>query len=256
MLDVPRLSARRLLRALGHVVVHVFPSRCFACERALPYDQLHGACASCWASLASAPRARCRVCAIPVAAGPSCLRCAARPLPIDWTVAALTYDALARRFLLRAKSGGRPEILRALGAQLAAAVTVSGVGRGVDLVVPIPSSRRSRWRRGFQPATELARSLARPIANDVLSRRGFGGSPAKAQGAAARWALAGRAIVVRRDVRGARVLLIDDVLTTGATAAGCADALRAAGAIEVRAAVWARTPERSAGFDRSPRPPL
>ena len=249
------------MRALGRLVVHVFPARCFACDRPLPYEQLHGACAVCWTALSTVPVDRCRRCAIPVAASRgSCLRCASRPLPIDWTVAALSYDALARRFLLRAKSGGRREIFRDLGAQLAAAIAISGIAQGIDLVVPVPSSRLSTWRRGFQPATELARALTRgagpPLAARVLGRTGFGGPPAKAQGAAARWAIAGRAIVVRRDVRAARVLLIDDVLTTGATAVGCARALREAGAIEVRAAVWARTPEPSGGFDRSPRRPL
>jgi len=257
----PGRSARRAARALARLVVHLFPSRCFACDRPLPFEQLHGACAVCWAALSVAPVDRCPRCAIPVAAsGRECLECVIRPLPIDRIVAALSYDALARRFLLRAKGGGRPEILRDLGAQLAAAVAISGIAEGVDLVVPVPSSRLSGWRRGFQPATELAKALARGtghrVAAGVLGRTGFGGSPAKAHRAAARWALARHSIVVRRDVRGTRVLLIDDVLTTGATAAGCARALREAGAIEVRAAVWARTPAPSGGFDRNPRRPL
>jgi predicted amidophosphoribosyltransferase len=258
-----RAFARLASGWLGEAAVHLFPSRCFSCERPLPRVQLLGACTVCWASLSTGPRARCNRCALPLPDGAAgdgpahgrCARCAIRPLPFDRAVAAVVYDARARRFLLRAKDGQRPEILRPLAGQLAAAVAVSGAADRIDGIVPVPSSPLAHWRRGFNPARELALELARaaglPLLDGVLRKRRFGGPAMKGLGAPARWAGAGRSIAPRRMVPGARILLVDDVLTTGATAAACAAALRSAGAVEVRVAVWARTPSPGAGFDHS-----
>jgi len=263
MATLPRVTARLATRWFGHAAVWLFPSRCFACGRPLPRVQLLGACIPCWTALAGVPRPRCNRCALPLPdgavddgpAGGRCARCAIRPLPFDRAVAAVDYDAGARQFLLRAKSGHRAEILRPLAGQLAAAVSVSRLADGIDGVVPVPSSVVARWRRGFNPAKELADELAKavglPLLDGVLRKRGFGGPPVKGLRARERWAGAGRSIALRRMVPGAKILLVDDVLTTGATAAACANALRAAGAVEIRLAVWARTPSFPAGFDRS-----
>jgi predicted amidophosphoribosyltransferase len=176
-------------------------------------------------------------------------------LPFDRAVAAVDYDSRARRFLLRAKNGNRAEILRPLAGQLAAAVSISGLADGLDGVVPVPSSIVARWRRGFNPAKELADELAKavglPLLDGAIRKRGLGGPAVKGLTARERWVGAGRSIASRRMVTGAKLLLVDDVLTTGATAAACANALRAAGAVEIRVAVWARTPSFPAGFDRS-----
>jgi ComF family protein len=247
-------------RWLQAAAVHVFPSRCFACERVLPRFHYLGACAECWASLAPLSRPSCPRCALPLPPsarldGPAagrCARCALHPLSLDETVAAVLYDTAARRFLLRAKDQRRREILRPLGAQLAVVVKASGVLDRVDAMIPVPSARLARWRRGFDPAAEIAREIERttglPLLHAVLRQRSFAGPAAKALGAAARWRRAERKIVARRAVAGLKILLVDDVLTTGSTAAACADVLRRAGAAEVRAAVWARTPSPAASF--------
>src|SRR5258706_5788469 len=183
MANSPRALARLAARWLGEVAVHVFPSRCFACERSIPRIQLLGACTLCWASLSRGPRPGCNRCALPLPDGASddgpargrCARCVIRPLPFDRAVAAVLYDATARRFLLRAKNGHRSEILGPLAGQLAAAVAVSHMADGIDGVVPVPSFALTRWRRGLDPAKTLARELARsaglPLVDDVLRKR-------------------------------------------------------------------------------------
>jgi predicted amidophosphoribosyltransferase len=172
----------------------------------------------------------------------------------------VTYNDLARRFLLRGKDGHRPELLRQLAGQLASTISVSEVLQGVAGIVPVPSSSLSRWRRGFDPASVLARELAAlagvPLWDGVLRRRRLAGPAAKALGAPARRAWAQGAFAARARVPEAPVLLVDDVLTTGATASACAAALRSAGAREVRVAVWARTPSPGTTFDRSSGTPL
>jgi len=256
-----RVLARTAARWLGEAAVWAFPSRCFSCERPLQRIQLLGACMTCWSSLGGGFRARCDRCALPLpdaadASGPArgcCARCVIRPLPFERAVAAVDYGPGARQFLLRAKNGHRIEILRPLAEQLSQVVRLARLAEGLDGIVPVPSSLVSRWRRGFNPARQLAHVLARttglPLFDRVLLKRGLGGPAVKGLNAPARWVGAGRGIAARRMIPGARLLLVDDVLTTGATASACAQALRNAGAVEIRVAVWARTPRFPAGFD-------
>jgi predicted amidophosphoribosyltransferase len=259
-----RSLARRAHRLLDEAAFWLFPSRCFACAGLLPRVQLVGACLPCWTSLAAGPQLRCRRCALRLPdrasangpAGGCCVRCAIRPLPFDRAVAAVDYDGNARCFLLRAKRAHKPEVLGPLAGQLFAAVSLARLADGIDGIVPVPSALPARWRRGFNPARELARELARatgyPLLDGLLRKRGILGPAVKMLKGRARWEGAARGIVAGRPFPGAKLLLVDDVLTTGATAAACSAALRSAGAAEVRVAVWARTPSLVSGFDRSP----
>jgi predicted amidophosphoribosyltransferase len=234
-----------LRKAWGFLAVHLLPARCFVCGESLPALQHLGSCAPCWTRLAPLRAPACRFCALPLPGeGERCARCALRPFPLDALTAAFVYDEVARRFLLRAKSAGRRELLIPFGRQLAAAVRSSGMARGIDVVVAVPSSPLARLRRGFDPAATIAKELAAelriPFDRAALARRVRPGGPAKSLGASARRAAVSRAFVAR-STAARTVLLVDDVLTTGATASACAGALRGAGATTVRAAVWART---------------
>ena len=183
-----------------------------------------------------------------------CSGCLLAPLPLDGAASAVVYDGLARSFLLRAKLGGRPEILPALGRQLAEMLAL-GAPAGLTAVVPVPAHPWVRLRRGFDPAREVARPVARalglPVRRRWLRRRWTGPRAVKRLGAGERTRALSAAFVASRRCEGQRILLVDDVMTTGATASACARSLRRAGASAVWVATWARTPWRGPErFDR------
>ncbi|HQR47417.1 MAG TPA: phosphoribosyltransferase family protein, partial [Thermoanaerobaculia bacterium] len=131
--------------------------------------------------------------------------------------------------------------------RLAAAVRGEGLD-GLDAVVPIPSPRRRNRERGYDPAALLGEELARRLDLPLLPAlsRVKETPPQSRLTAAERRANVAGAFRARASAAGRSLLVVDDVLTTGATAFAAAEALRAAGARRVALAVLARTPERDA----------
>jgi predicted amidophosphoribosyltransferase len=154
----------------------------------------------------------------------------------------MAHDGVARKIVGALKFNGGFAVADAMAAQIAAG-TPAGLLDGATLV-PVPPAPSRRRRRGYDHAEVLARALARrsslPVA-EILRRS----SGPRQLGAGRAQRLAGGRVVV--DARGRappRVVLVDDVHTTGATLDACARALRAAGADEVAAVTYTRALRR------------
>jgi ComF family protein len=173
-------------------------------------------------------------------AGEECLAC--RTEPPAWRAAAAVgaYEGTLRDLVLLCKQGRRDELARPLGRMLAAAHRRIGWPRPTA-VVPVPMWWGRRLRRGFNQADLLAREVAAAVgARHVAALGRRRGRPQAGLSRSERRRLGRASLTIRHPVSGP-VLLVDDVLTTGATATACAHTLRAAGAQDVYVLTLART---------------
>ena len=193
----------------------------------------------------AAPRPRCRRCAIAVPAGqPQCGACVRQAPPFEGTVAALDYaapwDGLIRHFKFHAQ----PELATPLARLLRAALDAAAPA-APDLVLPAPLSDARLRERGFNQSWEIARRLG--VAADPALLLRIRDTPHQAdlpldrRAANVRGAFAVEPLR-RRAIEGRSIALVDDVLTTGATAAEMTRTLLDAGAARVQLWVLARTP--------------
>jgi ComF family protein len=234
-----RVDAARLL----------WPSRCLACEAA----GLEGLdlCAACAAALPW-NRCACLACALPLPQPGTCGDCLrreaalarrGRTAALSTVHAAFAYAAPLDRLLPRFKFH-RDLAAGALLSQLMAEA-VASLPRP-DAVIPVPLHRSRLRRRGYDQALELARPLARSLdlpLRDGLLRRVRRTAPQSELNALARRRNLKNAFAVKPDTPlPAHVVLIDDVMTTGATLHAAADALKRAGVHRIDAWVCARVP--------------
>lgn len=233
--------------ALAPIVDLVFPPRCPLCGAALVEQS--GLCPECWGELRIPGAPACAKCQRPfdlgVPDGAICAPCLANPPRHDGIAAGTLYTAESRKLVLAFKHGQRialaPMLARLIVARLSAEV-------GPDwLVVPVPLHRWRIWQRGYNQSALLARQVAQArgatLLVDGLVRRKrtppLGGLGRKARARALSGAIAANP---RRQaaLHGAKIVLVDDVLTSGATSDACVAALKRAGAASVMIACFAR----------------
>lgn len=184
----------------------------------------------------------CLRCAQPLAHGGTCGECQCSPPAFDGAMAAFEYRFPIDRLVHRFKFGGDLAIGRWLGDQIAERV------RGLDnpgVIVAPPLSPRALRERGFNQAVELAKSVGRALDVRVevaALRKVRETAPQRTLGRRSRQSNLRGAFACEIDVSGTHVAIVDDVITTGATASSVAEAIRRAGAASVRAWAAARAP--------------
>jgi len=226
----PTELSREIKEGVRPLVDLVYPPRCPSCGAATA-DQ--GAlCVDCWGGL-EFPKAE-------AASG------GAHPSGI---IAATLYNDMSRGLLLKFKHGGKIALAPLLGKMIASRIHFE---EGEEpLLIPVPLHRTRIWQRGFNQSAMLARELAKAgkgeLIVDALIRQKRTPSLGNMSADKRKSVLAG-AIAVRpgamQAIKGRQVILVDDVLTSGATSDACIEALLGGGAASVRLACFARADRR------------
>jgi ComF family protein len=233
--------------ALGFALDFGLPPLCPACRGLVGNDG--GLCATCWSQLSFIARPYCERLGTPFGydPGPGVLstEAVANPPAFNRARAAVRYDDIAGALVHALKYGDRLDLAPTMGRWMAQA------GReltdGADALVPVPLHWRRLWARRFNQAATLANTISQasgvPVLDDALKR--VRATPQQVGlNRAARATNVQGAFQVPEErqaaVAGKRLVVIDDVLTSGATVDSCSRALMRAGAAQVDALVFAR----------------
>jgi ComF family protein len=232
-------------RRWGRAVVDgVLPPRCLSCGTTV--EEVDALCGSCWAAITFFAPPWCAICGLPfphpMGEGAICGDCARQRPSFDRARSVLRYDRHSRRLVLMLKHADQTHLACAFRRWMYRAG--GDVLTGADLLIPVPLHWTRLFARRFNQSALLARAIqgagGPPVAADWLVRRRTPSQGTLGPLARARNVRGAFALRRGRDVRGKRVVLIDDVLTTGATAEECARVLHRAGAASIGVLVLAR----------------
>jgi len=244
------LAAARKVAAL--VLESLLPADCLLCACWLPWRQEGGVCPGCWERLDWSPGSR-RPRRGPLA---SVAWAADHGGDLRHLVHLLKFERFDPIGIPLGRAAARrlpgPVTCRSHARRGGTLNDGAGGGRLPSIVVPVPLHWTRRWHRGYNPAALLAQGVARELALPILPRalvRRRRGRHQIGLGRRDRLAALAGVFAARpstaRHVRGRSILLVDDVVTTGATLEACATALRAAGATRITALALTRTPKRT-----------
>jgi ComF family protein len=239
-MNAPVWSWRRPLAGLTRLLL---PPRCLHCGAA--GEAGRDLCADCRGLLPHNACA-CPRCALPIPQpAPACGRCLKRAPPASQALAPFVYADPVDRWLPRFKFARDLAAGRVLADLMLEDPRLPALINGIDAMVPLPLHRARLGERGYNQALELARPLARtlglPLRPDWLQRIRATAPQTGLDARARRRNLRG-AFVADAAMRGQRVLLIDDVITTGSSMLEASRACRRAGAVEIRVLAVARAP--------------
>ena len=221
----------------------LFPAVCPLCSSRLGPGRRDPVCGTCWASFARLSPPFCTGCGVPVPSDAiaRCEVCHETAPPFDYARAAASYGGTVRDAVHALKFGGRRSLARPLGDLIVE--HCAGVLDAPDGFVPVPLARARERERGFNQAGLLAERVGERLGVRVRPRWLVRLRATAAQSdlaAAERRANVADAFAAAPAVAGRDVVVIDDVMTTGATVGECARALRAAGARRVGVLAVAR----------------
>ncbi len=235
---------------LAGLVDYLLPPACAACGGAAGDEVGAGegpVCPNCRLRLRPVPEPACARCGAPLGTGeaPSCLECADWPDELGWVRAAFLLESPARELVHSLKYQGWRTVGEFMGAEMGRRAGAAVLR--ADWVAPIPTSDRNRRRRGYNQAEVIASALAAhtgvPLL-DCLERRRQAGTQTALNPMQRRANVSGAFAVAEAcgdKVRGRRILLVDDVITTGATVLAALGALLPAAPAAVSAYAFSRT---------------
>jgi len=228
------------------------PRRCGICGRGLSAGEGRAICSPCWGAIPRIEGARCALCGVPFGSAAAtsespthrCGPCRESPPLYTQAVSAGVYTGVLADAIRRCKYHRQPHLVAVLGELLEPVVRAFP---SVNAVIAVPLHVRRLRQREFNQSLRIAawvaRRLDRPLWPDMLRRTRWT-APQTTLDRTQRRSNVRRAFAVRNPdaVAGCRLLLVDDVYTTGATVNECTRALRAAGATDVYVVTVARMP--------------